>query len=308
MGYFNHNHYQVPTNSISAPRLLPATAQTPNQLSNTNTNTTTKDTCHILRSSSLSSFSGSVLFDFESIWCTICQRPKFEDGVCEEVCICVSYSSINTNTGMPRTAAVIPTANMSTDLSQPSDNGEGLDMYLNHTTFTDSSHRSHDIYQQREHTYDAVDPWLYGCASSCSYETGYDASQLPVFHAIGECSSNEDGDGDTSSEAASGVTDMTRGSSAVSSPSPSSACGRGRGRSVEPRSLSRTEVRKLVDGKERRREQNRKSQLRFRERKRGVERELMEKIECLKQVNGILMREVEGLRRRDCGGQLEFCE
>lgn len=31
----------------------------------------------------------------ESVWCSFCQRPRFEDGVCTEICVCVSFVTSN---------------------------------------------------------------------------------------------------------------------------------------------------------------------------------------------------------------------
>ncbi len=47
-----------------------------------------EDTCHIKLDPSHEGH-----FDVEAVWCSLCQRPRFEDDICTAICVCPSFTN-----------------------------------------------------------------------------------------------------------------------------------------------------------------------------------------------------------------------
>ncbi|KAH7389042.1 hypothetical protein BKA64DRAFT_679671 [Cadophora sp. MPI-SDFR-AT-0126] len=220
------------------------------------------DTCHIKPDSENLS-----LFDIESVWCSFCQRPRFDDGLSTDLCICVSFTSTAT----------------------AADNGTWLPQAVDSTEFQSLQTRH----------YDAVDTWLHGSVDNdacyTSPNNAFDAMIYisPVATSLGLYSLSTSAE-DVSSPATS-VTPMTRGSSVTSTSRRSPSCERS---SLELDSSDSSEFRRMLNAKQRRREQNRNSQHRFRERRNQVAKDLQEKVDSLTKINEILNREIVGLRKK----------
>lgn len=125
----------------------------------------------------------------EAVWCSFCQKPRFEDDVFNDICICVPFS--------PVTEELLPQAVAS------------------------STFENHPARQ-----YNAVDTWLHG---SVDYGVGqipqmgaFDAmiGISPVATRLGiDTLLREE-----ASSPSTSVTDMTRGTSAQSTRSTSPSC------------------------------------------------------------------------------------
>lgn len=230
-----------------------------------------EDTCHIKADSE-----SAALFDIDSVWCSFCQRPRFDDGLRTDLCICVSFSSTTTNN--------------STWLPQAVDN----------TAFQNLKSRH----------YDAVDTWLYGSVDNDAYHVPNAQNRAfdsmigisPVATSLGLYSISTSAE-DVSSPARS-ITPMTRGSSVTSTSSRTPSCEREPARiSLELDSSDSSEFRRMLNAKQRRREQNRNSQHRFRERRNQVTKNLQEKVDSLTKINEILNREIAALRKNLGAGE-----
>ncbi|KAK0123995.1 hypothetical protein ONS95_008984 [Cadophora gregata] len=229
-----------------------------------------EDTCHIKPDTE-----NLALFDIESVWCSFCQRPRFDDGLSTELCICVSFTSTN-NTWLPQAV--------------------------------DSS--AFQSLQPRH--YDAVDSWLHGSvdvhACVSSQTSAFDAMTgiSPIATSLGLYSLSTSGE-DVSSPATS-ITPMTRGSSVTSTSSRTPSRERESERSsLEMNNSDSSEFRRMLSAKQRRREQNRNSQHRFRERRNQVTKDLQDKVDSLTKINEILNKEIAALRKK-LGGASEGSE
>jgi hypothetical protein len=151
----------------------------------------------------------------EAVWCSFCQRPRFEDGVCTELCICVSFTT-NTDTWMQQAVDGSSFENLST----------------------------------RNCHYNAIDTWLHGSVDDDAIEipqsSVFDAmiEISPVATTLGLYALSTPG---TSSPATS-VTDMTRGTSVTSGSDKTPSCGRS---SLEMDSTSdSSEFRRMLNAKQ----------------------------------------------------------
>ncbi|KAG4434680.1 hypothetical protein IFR05_009826 [Cadophora sp. M221] len=223
------------------------------------------DNCHIK-----SDPESGVLFDMESVWCSFCQKPRFEDGVCTEICICVSFVTSN-------------------------------DAWL--PQVVDGS--SFENVQTRH--YNAVDTWLHGSAtdentSQTPPTSAFDAmiGISPVAASLGIFALSAE---NPSSPSTTSTRGLTGGTSATSTRSTTPSCERS---SLDMDSSDSSEFRRLLNAKQRRREQNRNSQHRFRERKNQVTKDLQDQVDSLTKINEILNREISALRKKLGAGEGEM--